>query len=75
MLEHLQKEVIKRFPTAGYIAVAGFIFLRFFCPAISTPESLEGISMQINPVARRSLVLISKVIQVGFLFAANFSLF
>eukprot|EP01127_Copromyxa_protea_P021627 TRINITY_DN7504_c0_g1_i1.p1 TRINITY_DN7504_c0_g1~~TRINITY_DN7504_c0_g1_i1.p1 ORF type:complete len:609 (-),score=145.58 TRINITY_DN7504_c0_g1_i1:62-1888(-) len=64
MMQHLQSEVMKRFPTAGYIAVAGFIFLRFFCPAISAPESQEVVTpAQISPKARRTFVLISKVIQ------------
>ncbi len=65
MMEHLQKEVIKKFPTANYVAVAGFIFLRFFCPAISAPDAQEVVAAsQLTPQARRTLVLISKVIQV-----------
>jgi len=38
MANHLQVEVLKRFPNIKHIAVAGFIFLRFFCPIISHPE-------------------------------------
>jgi hypothetical protein len=66
MMEHLQKEVIRKFPTATYVAVAGFIFLRFFCPAISAPDAQEVVqASQLTPQARRTLVLISKVIQVA----------
>jgi hypothetical protein len=38
MAATLQTEVLKRFPDSRYTAVGGFIFLRFFCPAISSPE-------------------------------------
>lgn len=64
VMAHLQREVIQRFPTANFIAVAGFIFLRFFCPAISAPDAQDVVpTSQLNAQARRTLVLISKVIQ------------
>ncbi|KAI3638309.1 hypothetical protein MIR68_003920 [Amoeboaphelidium protococcarum] len=47
-----------------YSSVSGFIFLRFFCPAILNPK-LFGLWPEIsdNPVASRSLTLIAKVMQ------------
>ncbi|KAJ6249293.1 ras gtpase-activating protein [Anaeramoeba flamelloides] len=53
----------KRFPKSKYITLAGFIFLRFLCPAIVVPESYGIIDTAPNNTSRRALVLVSKVIQ------------
>lgn len=47
-----------------YSSVSGFIFLRFFCPAILNPK-LFGLWPEIsdNPVASRTLTLVAKIIQ------------
>jgi hypothetical protein len=37
LAHHLRAEVAKKFPDFQLQAVAGFIFLRFFCPAIMNP--------------------------------------
>lgn len=64
----LQQEVLQRFPTAGLTGVTGFIFLRFFCPYILTPEQV-GLTSGLSEAQvqeknfRRALILISKVIQ------------
>lgn len=63
MASHLQKEVVKRFPNAKFTSVAGFIFLRFFCPAISAPDSNGLVEGTLSSESRRALVLISKSIQ------------
>jgi hypothetical protein len=39
MMAHLRQECVKRFPDSYYKSIAGFIFLRFFCPAILSPDS------------------------------------
>eukprot|EP01125_Pyxidicula_operculata_P009385 TRINITY_DN308_c1_g1_i1.p1 TRINITY_DN308_c1_g1~~TRINITY_DN308_c1_g1_i1.p1 ORF type:complete len:590 (+),score=125.67 TRINITY_DN308_c1_g1_i1:28-1797(+) len=66
MAHHLQNEVVKRFPNSKFTSVGGFIFLRFFCPAIPAPDNeaygLISPSALTKP-ARRALVLISKCIQ------------
>jgi len=35
---------LKKFPEAGYFVVAGFLFLRYFCPAIVAPPSYNLLS-------------------------------
>jgi len=60
---YLVSEVVTRFPNASNVAAAGFIFLRFFCPAILFPDTSGLISTELNDRTRRPLVLISKSIQ------------
>jgi len=43
--------------------IGGFIFLRFFCPAISSPEAYGILEEPPTPQARRLLILITKVLQ------------
>lgn len=52
-----------RFPDAKYTAVGAFIFLRFFCPAIVTPEAEGLVAERPSKEMRRGLLLIAKVIQ------------
>lgn len=57
--------VRERFPEAKYTAVGAFIFLRFFCPAIVSPES-EGLIKPMTTVSRemrRGHLMATKVIQ------------
>mmetsp|Transcript_2259 Transcript_2259/g.3229 ORF Transcript_2259/g.3229 Transcript_2259/m.3229 type:complete len:1961 (-) Transcript_2259:97-5979(-) len=60
---HLFFEVGKRFPASKHTAIGGFLFLRFFCPAIISPEGFGVVSSPPSPIARRSLVLIAKALQ------------
>lgn len=52
-----------KFPEAKYTAVGAFIFLRFFCPAIVSPDSEGLISSVPSREMRRGLMLIAKIIQ------------
>jgi neurofibromin 1 len=59
-----------RFPDATYSAVGSFIFLRFFCPAIVSPDTVD-LDVPSDAQVRRALLLVTKVIQnivngVGF---------
>jgi len=45
------------------LAVGGFVFLRFFCPALVAPEAFGLWKGAINPSDRRSLILVSKIVQ------------
>ncbi|CAO3591302.1 unnamed protein product [Absidia cylindrospora] len=58
-------EAVKdRFSESKYTAVGCFIFLRFFCPVIVSPESAGLVKAgAINKCLRRGLLLIAKVIQ------------
>lgn len=54
-----------KFPEAKYTAVGSFIFLRFFCPAIVSPEA-EGLiknTASISREMRRGFLIATKVIQ------------
>jgi hypothetical protein len=52
----------ERFPDSEDLAVAGFIFLRFLCPAISSPEGFKLYPVA-TPEARRTLLLVGKILQ------------
>lgn len=65
----LWSEVSAKFPDAAHTAVAGFLFLRFFCPAIVAPEG-QGVGMAaagkkatVSRDQRRALTLVAKVLQ------------
>nr|XP_031861450.1 uncharacterized protein CI109_003054 [Kwoniella shandongensis]KAA5528522.1 hypothetical protein CI109_003054 [Kwoniella shandongensis] len=63
LCHHIWEVVDDRFPDSRHSAVGSFIFLRFFCPAIVSPESID---LDVNPdtrETRRALLLITKVIQ------------
>eukprot|EP01126_Amoeba_proteus_P036881 TRINITY_DN3774_c0_g2_i11.p1 TRINITY_DN3774_c0_g2~~TRINITY_DN3774_c0_g2_i11.p1 ORF type:complete len:463 (+),score=92.05 TRINITY_DN3774_c0_g2_i11:459-1847(+) len=59
----LQQEVTKKFPNSKHSSIGGFIFLRFFCPAISSPETHQVSTTTLTKESRRALVLVSKVLQ------------
>ncbi|KAL0106212.1 hypothetical protein PUN28_016130 [Cardiocondyla obscurior] len=46
-----------------YSVISGFIFLRFFAPAILGPKLFDITTAQIDPQTNRTLTLISKTIQ------------
>lgn len=46
-----------------YSVISGFIFLRFFAPAILNPRLYEITDQAVDPVVNRTLTLISKTVQ------------
>lgn len=67
--EYVQMSAVRKFPESKQIrqnlsAVGGLLFLRFFCPAIFTPHKFSVVEAAPGPVALRSLILISKVMQM-----------
>ncbi|KAI8373844.1 hypothetical protein BD560DRAFT_393755 [Blakeslea trispora] len=62
---YILTSVRERYPEAKYTAVGAFIFLRFFCPAIVSPES-EGLiksNIAISREMKRGHLIATKVIQ------------
>lgn len=64
MCRELNAVVKKKFPNSQYSCVGGFIFLRFFCPSMVTPEEF-GLAKKgsVSGQNRRILVLVSKILQ------------
>ena len=62
---YLLKEIEKNFPKSknAHTFIGGFIFLRFFCPAMIAPEGYRLIDHTPSLPERRGLILISKSIQ------------
>jgi len=60
---YLADAVSRKFPGNEETAVCGFIFLRFFCPAIVAPESSGIVQGQMPTNLRRGLVLVTKALQ------------
>lgn len=58
----IYKSVGAKFEDAALIAVGSFVFLRFFCPAIVSPETFFDLSTS-NVKVKRSLIQLVKVIQ------------
>jgi len=58
----LKQEVEAKFEQSN-VALAGFIFLRFLCPAIIAPDKLVGESTQVSGEARKFLTTVGKVVQ------------
>jgi hypothetical protein len=52
-----------KFPDQVVQALGGYLFLRLFCPAISTPEMYGICKEPPSPEARRHLLLVAKVLQ------------
>ena len=60
----LRDTVGAKFPGSEHTAIAGFMFLRFLCPAIIAPDGFNVINAPIQDKdSRRSLVLVTKVLQ------------
>jgi len=60
---HIKRCVYERFPENTNTTIGGFIFLRFFCPAVSSPEAYGIVEEPPSASARRLLILITKVLQ------------
>lgn len=62
ILSYAAEESEKKFPRSKQLCVGGLIFLRFFCPAIVTPQ-LFGLREELPPAdAQRILTLITKIL-------------
>jgi len=63
LCSELKKTVGNRFPDSVNKTIGGFIFLRFFCPAVTSPESYGIVDEQPSFESRRLLILMTKVLQ------------
>ncbi|XP_045056729.1 rasGAP-activating-like protein 1 isoform X3 [Desmodus rotundus] len=66
--KQLHRRVEERFPQAEhkdvkYLAISGFLFLRFFAPAILTPKLFDLRDQHADPQTSRSLLLLAKAVQ------------
>ncbi|KAM9194108.1 rasGAP-activating-like protein 1 isoform 3-T3 [Dugong dugon] len=67
--KQLHQRVEERFPQAEheqdlkYLAISGFLFLRFFAPAILTPKLFDLRDQHADPQTSRSLLLLAKAVQ------------
>eukprot|EP00038_Savillea_parva_P020507 m.31562 g.31562 ORF g.31562 m.31562 type:complete len:854 (-) comp4811_c0_seq1:210-2771(-) len=60
----LYSEANKKFPACGQDVLITVLFLRFVCPAIVTPWAFDVVDQQLHPLHGRSLILISKLLQM-----------
>ncbi|XP_045632360.1 rasGAP-activating-like protein 1 isoform X2 [Ursus americanus] len=68
VFKQLRQCVEERFPQAEhedvkYLAVSGFLFLRFFAPAVLTPKLFDLRDQHADPQTSRSLLLLAKAVQ------------
>ncbi|KAN0045212.1 hypothetical protein ACTA71_005589 [Dictyostelium dimigraforme] len=66
VFKSIQEKVVQRYPKdeiTRYTAVSGFIFLRFFCPAILAPKLFDLMPDHPGIKTTRSLILIAKTLQ------------
>ncbi|XP_058895407.1 rasGAP-activating-like protein 1 isoform X1 [Kogia breviceps] len=66
--KQLRRCVEERFPQAEHedvknLAISGFLFLRFFAPAILTPKLFDLRDQHADPQTSRSLLLLAKAVQ------------
>eukprot|EP01088_Endostelium_zonatum_P006649 TRINITY_DN18792_c0_g1_i1.p1 TRINITY_DN18792_c0_g1~~TRINITY_DN18792_c0_g1_i1.p1 ORF type:complete len:936 (+),score=174.51 TRINITY_DN18792_c0_g1_i1:105-2912(+) len=59
----LYKQTVKKFPEHGHNVLAGFLFLRWICPAIVMPSQF-GFEWEVDEPKRRGRVLVAKILQV-----------
>ena len=68
VFRHLQMEVKKKWPeeahvSVRYTSVSGFLFLRFFAPAVLGPKLFGLKELHAGTVVNRTLTLLSKALQ------------
>lgn len=66
VFRHIQETVVGKFPNedvARYTAPSGFIFLRFFCPAILNPSLFDLLKEHPSEKVSRDFTLIAKTVQ------------
>jgi hypothetical protein len=65
VLAHLRSRVTMKWPhdaNSKYTSVTSFLFLRFFCPALMSPQSFDLVDEVPNALLSRNLALLSKTL-------------
>jgi len=62
-LRNVREEVQLKYPGASQKSIGSFLFLRFFCSAVTVPDSYGLIKIKPSLAGRRNLVLVAKVLQ------------
>jgi len=60
--QKIREATEKKFPISELIAVGSFIFLRFFCPALVSPDT-ENLISSLSTKNRRTFILLARVVQ------------
>ncbi|KAJ3188980.1 hypothetical protein HK101_009062 [Irineochytrium annulatum] len=67
IFSHIRTIVVQKWgpasDTSKYTGISGFIFLRFFCPAILSPKLFNITTEMPNSTSARTLTLIAKILQ------------
>jgi GTPase-activator protein for Ras-like GTPase len=63
IFQSIKSSVEGQFPESVNKTIGGFLFLRFFCPAVTSPESYGVLDEPPSPESRRLLILMTKVLQ------------
>jgi len=63
LYQHVRNEVQRKFADYVYKSVAGFLFLRFICPAVLAPHVYGLLPEPPNQECQRYLILLSKTLQ------------
>jgi len=61
--QFMQQKVAAKFPGNAQLCIGGWIFLRYFCPAIFTPMISGIVTTMPNEKSQRGLTLIAKTLQ------------
>ena len=61
--QYLQHQCLVKFEDSRHTSVGGYIFLRLFCPALTSPVQFGLTKTKPNDQATRMLILISKALQ------------
>ncbi|KAH3745089.1 hypothetical protein Pelo_13497 [Pelomyxa schiedti] len=63
IFHHVYTEVAKKSPQIKTIAVGGFLFLRFLCPAVLTPDTAGILPEKPNEQSMKTVMMISTLLQ------------